>query len=138
MRLPAWESRLTQMMDDCRDEPFAYGSMDCFQLARHAILAMTDIDIAARFQPYDSFFGYSRQMLNYCRSASLLTFADQLMAEYGFRGVPIFLAQRGDILMSREPAFAVMALHGRTTLMLTEQRGIVERPMAEMVRAWRI
>lgn len=43
-RLPGWESRLNDLIDECRRTPYVLGEFDCFRVACKTVELLTGID----------------------------------------------------------------------------------------------
>jgi hypothetical protein len=135
-RFEDWDTRLEAYISANRDRAFIYGQWDCFQFVRGAVQAMTGADIAARFKPYGSKLGYLRQMYRFCDSILLDHFADVLLGSVA-RAEDAAFAHRGDVVFTRDGAFGIVGLNGRSIMMLAET-GMTWRPMSIVYMAWEI
>lgn len=135
MRRENWVERLEAFIAANQSRAFRYGDWDCWQFARGAIEAQTGVDLGAQFRPYASQFGYLRQMRQYCGSINIAAFAGSVFA--GLPSIEPEMAQRGDVVLTADGAFGIVALNGRSILMLSHFE-IVSAPRDQVVTAWRV
>jgi hypothetical protein len=136
-----WPEELHRTLVAFSEKPFEWGKTDCGQMMLDCIQTMTGIDAAPALRgSYDTAFGAARVVLEFGGGF------DQSMAKIaevnGFPEVQIPFAQRGDMILLRdpetsEPACGVVALDGINVATVTP-RGFAMTSIKHAVRAWRV
>lgn len=137
MRLPGWERRLNDILNDARTQPYELGRHDCFRVACSVLEALTGED---RWSEFSGRYKNKRE-------------AVKLIAEYGSNFVSAFEwffrsssvsvkeARRGDIVAIRtedgEHHLGVVTLDGANAALFGES-GLVYLPVMSCLCAWRI
>lgn len=132
-RVEYWPQVLADFLA-AADRPFCWGTWDCGLMAANCVLAMTGVDIAAEFRSrYKTARGARRVM-----RGSMGEMMTRVAATYGMPEVHIRLAQRGDMVMIDTPLGEALGICTGATVACTGPDGLVFRPMARALRAWRI
>jgi cell wall-associated NlpC family hydrolase len=140
-----WPERLAEYLRSKRGQPFVWGANDCALLTCGAVLAMTEVDLAADFRgKYTDAASATKVMLQVC-GGNLEKLAEKIAADRGFQEVKPALARRGDVVLFdvrddeavQGPALGVVALNGHTAHS-TGPGGAVVVPIKAWRRAWRI
>jgi hypothetical protein len=137
MRPAGWESRLNDILNDARTQPYELGVHDCFRVTCRVVEALTGED---RWPEFSGRYKNKREAL-------------KLIAEYGssfisafdwfFRGsnVSVKEARRGDIVAIRtedgEHHLGTVTLDGTKAALLASE-GLVYLPVSSCLCAWRI
>ncbi|HEY2361215.1 MAG TPA: hypothetical protein VGK36_08875 [Candidatus Angelobacter sp.] len=146
-----WQELLHNYLLRRQNEAFAWGSMDCCLFACDAIHELTGVDLAADFRGSDfrgkynsalsaaramkSFVGQGTQARNLVEDVAV-----KIAAQNGIQEVPVLMAQRGDVLLLDSPlgkSLGILGLRG-THVHTTGPDGVVDVPLHECERAWRI
>jgi hypothetical protein len=151
-RFEDWPERLGAFFAERADRAFAWGGNDCCLFVCDAVLAMTDLDMAADLRgAYATEIGAASSMIAYLRNTwnvaelpepgkLLEEFASKMAAEHAFPEVPPAFAQRGDVVLfdgGSGLTLGLVAMSG-TRAVSVGPAGAVEVPIAECVKAWRI
>jgi hypothetical protein len=153
--LDDWQERLHNYILRRQNEAFKWGAMDCCLFAADAVKEITGTDLGAEFRgSYDDLISAARVMRDFIRVEQGLEpveneidahdlverFAEKLAARFAIEEVPVLCAQRGDVVLLDSPmgkGLGVVGLHG-THVHATGPDGIVDIPLAECERAWRV
>jgi hypothetical protein len=127
-----WPRRLADFIEERRGAPFGFGCNDCCLFAADAVQRMTGKDFAEEYRGYETPLEAARLLE---RHGGVCSIAQDFLGE----SIAPEFAQRGDVV-------AVLTDDNRKALgiCLGENyagpgpRGLVFRPMAEAVMAWRV
>lgn len=98
MRCEGWESRLYEILEDARSEPYELGRHDCFRMVCRVVEALTGADRWPQFEgKYATRSQALRLIARYGRG-----FEAAGDAFFGAPHVPASYAQRGDIVAIRD------------------------------------
>ena len=138
-RLPDWPARLAAFLEERRAAPFAWGTNDCCLFAADAVLAITGLDLAAKWRgSYLNAAGALKALKDGGGMIKIL--ASVLPAADLLRNVR--QAQRGDVVLlpSRRDgmriACGVVDLSGRAAS--PGERGIATLPLRAAIIGWRV
>ena len=141
VRLPDWQSRLSDYLTASANQPFRYGSLDCGLFVADAIRAMTGADVAellrGRYRNRPEAF---RAIKELCGKPSMEAVGVFLADRYGLPDVPILRAQRGDAVCmgsGRDSKLGSIAMHG-TEILTPYRGGILRIPLTSAQRTWRV
>ena len=140
-RIPNWEAALAAWQLATPARSFAWGQFDCALAACDAVLALTGVDLAARFRGTYSTEAEAVKLLGSLSlgNAGLGEFAAAVAAEFGMAEVAPAFAHRGDVVLvdNETPggALGIVDLSGRFAWCVLE-RGMVRIPMERWLRAW--
>jgi hypothetical protein len=142
-RVQDWPTLLFHFIESRRSTPFAWGRHDCCLFAADGILAQTGLDLAAGI-----FRGKYRDALGAARlvrkHGGIEAIAVKGCARFGYKPVPVLMAQRGDMVLlpasatgnpGKGPALGVCV---GAEAAFPGASGLVFLPMASCRRAWRI
>jgi hypothetical protein len=149
-----WQEILHNYLLRRQNESFSWGTMDCCLFACDAVLEMTGIDLAVDFRgKYDSLITAVKAMKRFVADADedveepndgesdlVEAVAVTIALQHGIEEVPLLMAQRGDVVLLDSPlgkGLGILGLRG-THVHCTGPDGIVEVPLIECSRAWRI
>jgi hypothetical protein len=155
-----WQELLHNYLLRRQNEAFKWGTMDCCLFACDAVLELTGVDLAAEFRgKYDSLRGAMDTMWKFLvnlpvdqlEKFELLgiamdelhlveSVAHTIAVINGIEEVPLLMAQRGDVLLLDSPlgkGLGILGLRG-TTAHCAGPDGVVDVPLQECLRAWRI
>jgi hypothetical protein len=159
-----WQELLHNYFLRRQNEAFQWGTMDCCLFACDAILELTGVDLAADFRgKYDSLLSAVRTMKAFTTEGTedaeenrspdhLITgspddemhlvelVTETITAQFGLEEVPVLMAQRGDVLLLDSPlgkGLGILGLRG-THVHCAGPDGVVDMPLQECLRAWRI
>jgi hypothetical protein len=158
-----WQELLHNYFLRRENEAFKWGTMDCCLFACDAIRELTDVDLAADFRgKYDSLRGAVRTMKAFTTEATENTenglpdvpisrspdeemdlveaVAVVIAKRFQIEEVPVLMAQRGDVLLLDSPlgkGLGLLGLRG-THVHCAGPDGVVDVPLQECLRAWRI
>jgi hypothetical protein len=140
VRLPDWQSRLSEYVLLNARRPFRYGELDCGLFVAGAIAAMTGVDVAAELRGYSSRREAFDRIAAACGSRSMSKIADHLAAKFGILEVSVAFAQRGDPLQLERGAKAKLGVVGMNGLeiLIPYRAGLLRVPMQLAVRAWHV
>ncbi|PKR54398.1 DUF6950 family protein [Thalassospira marina] len=138
MRKPHWEKHLAEWHRVAETRPFLWGKHDCCLTACDAVLAITGIDPAKDLRGLcDDRRGAIRVMRDYAGGGVEKTVA-KAFAACGFGYVPVLFARRGDCgLVSTDDGPALAVCMGATWV-AQGKNGLVQKPLKEGLRAWRV
>lgn len=136
MRLDGWESRLAAVIEAAQHTPYVLGENDCLRVACAAVEVLTGVDYWPRFAGYKT------------RRQALMTIAkiapslgEAVTATLGVPPSPTFSAQRGDLVLFREPSGEdhLGVCIGREVT-LTSDEGIITAALDDprILCSWRI
>lgn len=153
---PHWQELLHNYFLRRENEAFKWGTMDCCLFACDAVLELTGVDMAADFRGhYDSLLSAVRVMKSFTAedlntkehdeeedgsSEFVEAVAVKAFAGFGLEEVPVLMAQRGDMLLLDSPlgkGLGILGLRG-THAHCAGQDGVIDVPLQECLRAWRI
>jgi hypothetical protein len=144
---PYWQELLHNYFLRRQNEAFKWGTMDCCLFACDAIHGLTGVDLAQDFRgKYDSALTAVREMKNFTAgrfqdSEDLVeSVAVKVTAQFGLEEVPVLMAQRGDVVLLSSPlgkGLGLLGLRG-THVHCAGPDGVVDVPLYECLRAWRI
>jgi hypothetical protein len=149
-----WQDILHSYLLRRQNEPFSWGSMDCCLFACDAVLEMTGVDLAADFRgKYDSLLTAVKAMKRFVADADedveepndgesdlVEAVAVTIALQHGIEEVPPLMAQRGDVVLLDSPlgkGLGILGLRG-THVHSAGPDGVVDVPLQECSRAWRI
>lgn len=132
-RLQDWPLRLDAFVEQRRCMPFAWGSQDCCQFARHAVAALTGSDPAADWglRPYRTAKGAAGQLARLGGIAAL-------PGRAGLSEIPLLRAGRGDLALvpnAGRPALGIVL--GAKVAYVGEQ-GLAFVPVTACTNTWRV
>lgn len=133
MRLPDWDDRLSALIAERFDAPFAWGSHDCALWGADVVAALTGLDHGAAFRgTYSDARGAAAALRLHGAGTIVKTFDAHLT-----RCRPAF-ARRGDLVKAR--ASIGVAIGGDALFVGAEgeRDGLVRLPRAEWSLAWRV
>lgn len=146
---PHWQELFHNYLLRREHEAFQWGTMDCCLFACDAILELTGVDLAGDFRgKYDSLLSAVREMSIACSGAKIgpapqdlvEAVAVKIAQQFQIEEVPVLMAQRGDVLLLDSPlgkGLGILGLRG-THVHCTGPDGVVDVPLQECLRAWRI
>jgi hypothetical protein len=148
---PHWQELLHNYFLRRENEAFKWGTMDCCLFACDAIREITDVDMAVDFRgKYSTTRGALRAMLDFLgdgeegdvieQSHLVELVAEKIAAQFAIEEVPVLMAQRGDILLLDSPTgkgLGILGLRG-THAHCAGLDGVIDVPLQECLRAWRI
>ena len=143
---PDWQALLHYYLLRRQNEAFKWGTMDCCLFACDAILELTGVDLAADFRgKYDSVRSAVKVMREFVTTEAgdmhlVEAVAQKIAWDFDIVEVPVLMAQRGDVLLLNSPldkSLGLLGLRG-THVHCAGTDGVVEVPLAECLRAWRI
>jgi hypothetical protein len=153
---PHWQELLHNYFLRRQNEAFKWGSMDCCLFACDAVLELTGVDLAQDFRgKYDSALSAVREMKIFTADVPIsrspdspITNSEDLVeavavkvtAQFGLEEVPVLMAQRGDVVLLSSPlgkGLGLLGLRG-THVHCAGPDGVVDVPLSECLRAWRI
>jgi Domain of unknown function (DUF6950) len=154
-----WQELLHGYFLRRQNEAFLWGTMDCCLFACDAVRELTDVDLAADFRgKYDSLLSAVRVMKKFvaepftakdAKTAKktpeeemhlVELVAEKIAAQFAIEEVPVMMAQRGDVLLLDSPlgkGLGILGLRG-THVHCAGPDGVVDVPLHECFRAWRI
>lgn len=135
-----WAARLLEFLDDAQDRPYAWGVHDCCMFTCDAVLAMTEIDLAAPFRGryHDRKSAY--RALRLFAGGGLRETAEKITGAYGCCAVPALKAQRGDVVLidgGNGPTLGLVDLTGFNILSVVDV-GYAAMPLGTGIIAWKI
>jgi hypothetical protein len=132
MRRADWPERLFAFVESRRSTPFAYGSNDCCLFAADAVLAMTDVDVAAKWRGHRT----ERQALARIKKAGGLR---QLVTTMGIEEKPTGFAQRGNPVVAVLDERETLGIYvGGSEWCGPGASGLVFRPMHDVTAVFDI
>ena len=143
IRLPEWQSRLSDYLTQCSHTPFKYGKLDCGLFTTGAIEAETGVDVVLPLRDkYTNRLEAFAAIKALCGSPTMEAVASYLAREHGFPEVPVLCAQRGDAVVlksGQRSTLGIVAMHG-TEILTPYKDGILRVPLtqAQVTRAYRI
>lgn len=140
-----WQELLHNYLLRRQNEAFAWGTMDCCLFACDAVLELTDVDLMIEFRgKYDSALTAVKTMSIACSGADerhlVELVAEKIALQFGIEEVPLLFAQRGDVVLLDShlgKSLGILGLRG-THVHCTGPDGIVDVPLQDCLRAWRI
>jgi hypothetical protein len=160
-----WQELLHNYLLRRQNEAFQWGTMDCCLFACDALLELTGVDLAVDFRgKYDSLLSAVRTMKSFTTKGTkenegdqalpdvpisrspdeemdlVEAVAEKIAAKFEIEEVPVLMAQRGDILLLDSPlgkGLGILGLRG-THVHCAGPDGVVDVPLTECLRAWRI
>ena len=139
-----WATRLDKFIQERSEEPFKRGKHDCCMFACDAVRAMTGSDPGRWFRRR---YSNRKEAVRVLRLfAGTLENVVEKIAEWDkYEEVPIFKAQRGDIVLMKMPnyenyALGIVDLTGTKVLSVSEEKGfgLVSFDLDSDMRAWRV
>lgn len=132
MRLPHWELKFKEVIEEARNKPFVYGQHDCATFALDVRRAITGKDDISGWRgTYSSATGAAK-VLRRLDLPSMEAVANRFCGEV--LPSPLF-AQRGDIVQADNEALGV-CLGSHAVFVSAE--GLDPRPLCSCVKAWRV
>jgi hypothetical protein len=135
-----WNVKLAEFITERAHAPFIWGQNDCCWFANDAVLAMSGVDIAAKFRgKYDSKEAAYKIVKDYAKGG-VVEFADKLLREHGVKEVELNFATGGDVVLvdgDYGDTLGIVELNGREVL-ATGLNGLMRLPRAQWKKAWRI
>ncbi|MCK5641912.1 MAG: hypothetical protein KAJ19_14005 [Gammaproteobacteria bacterium] len=133
-----WPEALNRTVTEARTMPLVWGQHDCALFAASAIEAMTGIDVAKKFRgKYKTARGAAGQMKKFA-GGGIPELADKIAAQHGFESIPVAFAQRGDVVETDTPEGPGLGVCVGAEFVIIGESGLVDWPMTEANRAWRI
>ena len=139
-RYDYWEAMLDSFLTGRRSMRFVWGKNDCVMFACDAVLVMTGEDLARGFRDTYDTARSAKQTMQDLGASSVGELADIWAKRYKLRTLPPSFAQRGDwMLLDRDQgeSLGIVGLNG-LDVHAPGLEGIVELPVSEGLRAWRI
>jgi hypothetical protein len=138
-RLPGWEQRLAEIVEERRNVPFAWGAQDCVTFASDVTLALTGVDVlAAHRGTYDT----EEEAEAIIGPQGLGDFIAALLGGFGVQEMPPVYAQRGDwVLVSYRNQIAVGVVTGSKVAVTGGTRldhGLGFLSLSAATRAWAV
>lgn len=142
VRKHTWQQDLHAFVDARAGVPFAWGTNDCALFAADAVLAMTDVDLAADYRgQYSDANSAAATMAKVTGGTTVEDVLLHAAAEFALTEWPsVKFAQRGDLaLLDGEEGLAVgvVYLNGVDAVFVSPE-GLKRRPVVECRRAWRV
>ena len=133
VRRSDWRSRLSACIQGALEKPFEWGSHDCAIFAADAILAMTDVDLAAGFRGhYSTEIGGARRLRSAGHSDQL-QLAASLLPEID----PAF-ATDGDVCAFDTSGWSVLGLFVGDLIAAPGIDGLKFVPRTDAMRAFHV
>ena len=133
MRLPGWESRLAQCIDDARGRAFAWGVHDCATWVADVRRALTGEDAAADWRGKYSTEAGAIRAVRRRGYPGLAAWVSDLLG--GPLDSPL-MAQRGDIVLDGTTGALGIATSGAAAFVSPD--GLVFLQMDRCAMAWRV
>lgn len=135
-----WPERLHVFLQERKGRAFEWGVNDCALLLCDAVLAMTDVDLAAEFRgKYSTELGAARAMKRFA-NGGVKELAEKIAADFGIEEIPVLMARRGDavmVLTDMGPALGIAGLDGVSAL-FAGPGSIRVALLRDALKAWRI
>lgn len=139
MRKENWERHLIETIEAAQKRPFVFGESDCCLFAADVFEAMTGTDPASKWRgKYKSEKGAIR-MLKRIGGGGFVEAMEIIMLGLGLEEVKPVFAQRGDVVLVMNGGRHILGVidsRGLITAMSTD--GVVQLPLDQAERAWRI
>ena len=138
-RLDGWEGRLAAVIAAARVSEYVLGEADCLRLACRAVEALTGVDYWPRIVGKRGYKTKRGALLIIARIAGSL--GEAVTATLGIEPAPTRRAQRGDIVLFRDPDNEDhLGVCIGAQVLLTAPWGSVTLPItdARLLCAWRI
>jgi hypothetical protein len=141
VRLPHWQSRLSEYLVAAAGAPFHYGVFDCGLFVAGALEAMTGVDVVPGIRgTYKNRTAAFAQVRLICGASTMEGLAHYLTARHGMPEVAPLMAQRGDAVLlraGRRSSLGLVAMHG-TEILAPYRGGLLRLPLAHATRAWHV
>lgn len=134
IRREDWPERLLVYVEAQRCTPFAWGENDCALYTAGAVLAMTDVDLAAEVRGR---YTTARGALKTLRSNGVADLAGWLTRALGEPVLPT-LARRGDVVMFEAVEGPALGLGMGQQAAAAGPDGVIWVPSSRWQRAWRV
>jgi hypothetical protein len=135
-RVDNWQIILASEL--AKPRMFSWGSNDCCTFACDIIEALTGIDPAKTFRgKYDSAIGCFKEIKRQ-GYAGVDDAATTLFESYGFKTIPVLMAQRGDVVLANIDNNETLGVVSDAGAMFISYGGYVLVNPSEMQKAWRI
>jgi hypothetical protein len=131
-RLPDWPARLVAYLAQHRCTPFAWGTQDCCQFARHGVAALRGADPAKglRLRRYTTAKGAAAVLARLGGLAAI-------PARCGLTEIPLTRAGRGDVVLGEFENGPTLGLCAGEKSAFVGPGGLDFRPTLDCLRAWR-
>jgi hypothetical protein len=120
-----------------QEREFQYGAQDCCLFVCDAILAMTDVDIAAAFRGN---YASRREAYAFIKARAGLTsvaaITERITRKYEMPEIPLAAARRGDVVLLCRDSLALIGLNG--DILAPVDLGLERVPRDLMMRSWRV
>lgn len=134
MRIDGWETRLFEVVEAARHEPYQLGSHDCFRFACSSIEALTGVDRWPEFAGYRTKRDALVRIARHGKSAE--SAGDWFC---GSPSVSTSRAQRGDILLLQtEDGEQHLGVCLGAQAAFLHERGLLFVPTLTCICAWKI
>ena len=128
-RTQDWQIKFEAFIASRRTTPFAWGTNDCAIFAADCILAMTDVDCAAKLRKHRTELQAARVLK---RHGGLIAVATAAMGA----PVPSAFAQVGDMVLAHSGGRELLAVCNGTSALAPSARGLVSVEMGNL--CWRV
>lgn len=98
-RVQDWPTKLEQVINRYRDEPFVWGTFDCCLFVCDCILAMTGVDPAHEYRGKYTSEEDLAGLLAARGENGVPAIAEARCSEFGYEPIPVKMAGRGDLIM---------------------------------------
>lgn len=135
-----WPTCLHNFLQDAVAQTFSWGEHDCCLLVADAVLAMTDVDLAADFRGrYDSAASAVSLINQFCNGKTAVDLCAYVMAQNDCKQLPsILFAQRGDVVALEDDTIGIVHLDGKHVVCYSQDNRLHLVDLASGVSAWRI
>ena len=135
-----WPTRLHNFLQDSTAHTFSWGEHDCCLLVADAVLAMTEVDLAADYRgQYDDAASAVSLINQLCGGKTAADLCGFVMAQNGCQQLPsVLFAQRGDVVALEDDTIGIVHLDGKHVVCYGQDNCLHLVDLASGVLAWRI
>ena len=138
MRLPGWEKRLYEFLEEASNRTFEYGTFDCALFACDAIQALTGKNPKEIIT--DGYHGEDEAEKILSKYGGIETIAMIVAEKIDFHPIPILFAQRGDIVLGKIHKTPCLGVCTGSKISFPAPEGLarIDIDSKMLIRAWRI
>lgn len=134
MRVPYWESKLQNYIDECRNKKFEYGKFDCCTFTIQAQKILIGKTLFPEFDNTYKSLEEGKKILNKIGFKGWIRACNKRLTKIDPK-----LCKRGDVVsMNTKNSFIMGLCLGKNAVFVSEDRGLVFIPIEDVKYAWSI
>jgi len=138
IRCEHWERKMYEIIEDKKYQTFQWGTSDCLLFTADVVHALTGEDFAKDIRGKYDTLESAYQMLKEFSGGGVIEAIEKLAVDRNGLEVPVPRAQRGDVVIIETLLGDTLAVCIGEKVITVGPSGLVQLPLLDAKRAWKI